>query len=220
MNYAPLAFSAAMPIRGLVERAFLRIAMRLAKRYREYSPLQRIGTIHVAAFAFVARLRDRWGIARRLDDEYLLFLSNFDGGVTQYLSDFSSLIPDEIDAIWGKCVRYPGARDADALARWLGAHQFTGDDKEEHAYVYSGYEVVFGQSAPTMKLVAPPCAPPSPSPLLQATVPMVLNALALRERLRALKQLLEGGASDAELLRAMFAFAAATPHGLASKVTK
>lgn len=210
MRYAPIAFSMATPIRGLRERGFLRVAMRLAQQYRQYAPLKRIGTIHVAGFAFVRALRDRWGIPRRLDQEFLMFVSLFDGGADQYLSDFGVVVPDEIDSIWGKCAGYPGARDSEPFVRWVQGHQFTLPGDTLASYIYDGY---------TTDAAEPPPPPPAKVPPGEsaerrlALLPLVLNALDLRRRLRRLRSLLHAGASNERLFAELYELVAETPIG-------
>src|SRR5205823_5567709 len=46
-----------------------------------------------------------------LRSAYLLFTSNFDGGLDAYLDAMLDRMPEEVDALWGHCVGYPGVRD-------------------------------------------------------------------------------------------------------------
>ena len=43
-------------------------------------------------------------------DTRLLFASTYDGGFEQYIKDFSTIIPDQIDAFFEECQDYPGVR--------------------------------------------------------------------------------------------------------------
>ena len=47
------------------------------------------------------------------NDTRIVFCSNFDGSVADYLSDFLIHMPDHLDLLWGNCEGYPqgGARD-------------------------------------------------------------------------------------------------------------
>lgn len=47
------------------------------------------------------------------DDTRLVFCSNFDGSVADYLADFLVHMPEHLDLLWGDCEGYPagGARD-------------------------------------------------------------------------------------------------------------
>lgn len=44
------------------------------------------------------------------NDTRLLFASTYDGGFEQYIKDFSTIIPDQIDEFFGDCEGYPGVR--------------------------------------------------------------------------------------------------------------
>ncbi len=66
-----------------------------------------LGTIHIV----------RWVIFD--DDTRLLFATNFDGDVEDYMRDFAERAPDGIDAIWGHCEGYPGARDYPKLRDYI-----------------------------------------------------------------------------------------------------
>ena len=203
MRYAPRAFAMATPISGAIESLFLRVSMGLARQYRSYSPLKQIGTIHVAGFGFVRALRDRFGIARPLKEEFLVFLSLFDGSSELYLSDFGAVVPDEIDSIWGNCVRYPGARNGKAFTDWIDSHQFTTPRQDEvRSYSYFGYSGL------------PPAPAGTPPERTLALVPMVLNALDLRERLRRLRELMRQNLAPREILAAMQDLLSELPIGL------
>jgi len=49
----------------------------------------------------------------------LFFATNFDGDVEDYMRDFAERAPDGIDAIWGHCEGYPGARDYPKLRDYI-----------------------------------------------------------------------------------------------------
>ncbi|MBR0949344.1 hypothetical protein [Bradyrhizobium canariense] len=66
-----------------------------------------LGTIHIV----------RWVIFD--DDTRLFFATNFDGSVEDYMRDFAERAPDGIDAIWGHCEGYPGARDYPKLRDYI-----------------------------------------------------------------------------------------------------
>lgn len=57
------------------------------------------------------------------NDTRLVFCSNFDGSVTDYLSDFLIHMPDHLDLLWGNCEGYPekGARDFRAFMQFIVA---------------------------------------------------------------------------------------------------
>jgi len=66
-----------------------------------------LGTIHIV----------RWVIFD--DDTRLFFATNFDGDVEDYMRDFAERAPEGIDAIWGHCEGYPGARDYPKLRDYI-----------------------------------------------------------------------------------------------------
>ena len=66
-----------------------------------------LGTIHIV----------RWVIFD--NDTRLLFATNFNGDVEDYMRDFAERAPEGIDAIWGHCEGYPGARDFPKLRDYI-----------------------------------------------------------------------------------------------------
>jgi hypothetical protein len=72
--------------------------------------ISELGTIHIV----------RWVLFD--DDTRLLFATNFNGDVEDYMRDFAQRAPDGIDAIWGHCEDYPGARDYEKLRDYILGH--------------------------------------------------------------------------------------------------
>jgi hypothetical protein len=167
-----------------------------------------MATLHCAAFSFVDSLLDGSGIRRPLSSRFLLFLSLFDGAATQYLSDFGALIPDQVDSIWGQCVLYPGARDLGAFSTWIGSHQFTlrAAPDTQLEYVFNGYNIDPVNGAPD------PRPPVDGAPEL-ASMPLILNALNLRQRLRRLRALWKRNRKDPFLLQEVLELGGETPIG-------
>jgi len=58
-----------------------------------------------------------------LKSKYLVFESNCDGDLESYLAGLAKTVPHHLDAIWGHCVGYPGARDVDAFIGYMKACQ-------------------------------------------------------------------------------------------------
>ena len=79
------------------------------------TPIRLIDTIHFA----------RWIIWNDGDTDQLIFTSNYDGSMWQYLRDFSNLIADDLDRVWSNCVGYPqgGCHDFDAFWQYVLEHQ-------------------------------------------------------------------------------------------------
>jgi hypothetical protein len=69
-----------------------------------------LGTIHIV----------RWVMFD--DDTRLLFATNFNGDVEDYMRDFAERAPEGIDAIWGHCEDYPGARNYEQLRDYILGH--------------------------------------------------------------------------------------------------
>ena len=62
-----------------------------------------------------------------LKSKYLIFEANLDAaddaGLESYLRGLARTISQHLDAIWGHCVGYPGAANADAFVRYMKACQ-------------------------------------------------------------------------------------------------
>jgi hypothetical protein len=78
------------------------------------SPFIRAGGTHFARFVILDHLVFEGPPQKRdeLKSDYLLFESNFDGDLDPYLEKLRVSCGSESDAIWGKCVGYPGIADA------------------------------------------------------------------------------------------------------------
>lgn len=81
------------------------------------TPIRLVQTIHFARWVI-------WADPASGDDK-LIFTSNYDGSMWQYLRDFSTLIADDMDRVWNNCVGYPeqGCRDFDAFWNYVREHQ-------------------------------------------------------------------------------------------------
>jgi hypothetical protein len=75
--------------------------------------VRKLETIHFA----------RWVLID--DDKRLLFTSNFDHSLDDYLGDFVRVMPDGMDRIWENCEEYPseGCRNYPAFAAWVRKYQ-------------------------------------------------------------------------------------------------
>jgi hypothetical protein len=88
------------------------------------SPLARVPGTHLGRWVVIddvkyqghgQRHRDRLQAAR------LLFTSNFDGALDDYLDKLQTGLGEDADAVWGHCRDYPGR--GPGFAPWLKAHQ-------------------------------------------------------------------------------------------------
>jgi len=58
-----------------------------------------------------------------LKSKYLVFESNCDGELDDYLSGLATSVPEHLDAIWSHCVGYPGAANRKAFIDYMKACQ-------------------------------------------------------------------------------------------------
>ncbi len=194
MGYGDVSFSMATPLLAWGS-TFLKPVMLLAIGNREFAALNRITTLHFAGFATMNRVCRPNGFRRTLERPVLLFFSLFDGAADSYLADFSVLVPDYIDTLWGKCLRYPGGRDFDRFMFWLGEHALTPIAPEHGgatSFEYHGYRV----HPETTHSGAVPEGPDEPAdPCCErgdgrstdrrlAPMPLIAKALELRRRLK------------------------------------
>jgi hypothetical protein len=58
-----------------------------------------------------------------LKSKYLVFESNLDGDLDNYLNTLARTVPADLDAIWSHCVGYPGATDPEAFVAYMKSCQ-------------------------------------------------------------------------------------------------
>jgi hypothetical protein len=58
-----------------------------------------------------------------LKSKYLVFESNCDGDLDDYLRGLAASVPEQLDAIWCHCVGYPGAGNVAAFVEYMKACQ-------------------------------------------------------------------------------------------------
>jgi hypothetical protein len=68
-----------------------------------------------------------------LAHDYLFFISNYNGYWMQYIDAFYSVVPDQMDWIWGNCYGYPKGQPAGATKRLIHKLEFTA------SHYYSAY---------------------------------------------------------------------------------
>ncbi|HEX8074393.1 MAG TPA: hypothetical protein VF545_05380 [Thermoleophilaceae bacterium] len=93
------------------------------------SPMIRVHGTHFARWV-VFRFADKDGRPARSVPPHLLFSSEFDGGLEDYVASLCEGLGQEAHAIWSHCAGYPGEQDG-ALARYLLDH-----------HIRPGYSVV------------------------------------------------------------------------------
>jgi hypothetical protein len=60
-----------------------------------------------------------------LQSQYLIFESNFDGALDDYLKRLAREIPEHVNAVWTHCTGYPGVQDLDAFIGYMKKCQIT-----------------------------------------------------------------------------------------------
>jgi hypothetical protein len=106
-------------VQGLIERGYP-------------TAVSRLPTIHFARWVIVRPEQYLYydtdkvkADAQHPCTSWLLFTSNFDGSMKDYLRDFSAFLGEEVDRIWGNCEGYParGSKDFDAYWAYAKKHQ-------------------------------------------------------------------------------------------------
>jgi hypothetical protein len=97
------------------------------------TPIGHLPTIHFARWLILRPTQYLYCDKVRVDPDtltsWLFFTSNFDGDMKTYLRDFSVVLGEDVDRIWGNCEGYPpgGARDFDAYWAYAKRYQLTTD---------------------------------------------------------------------------------------------
>jgi hypothetical protein len=89
------------------------------------SPLARLDTLHLSRiqiFDHLVHQSERHDLDR-LQSNYLVFTSSFDGDLDDYLDLICERIGAEADGWWSHCVGYPGTADRAAFKAWIKVHQ-------------------------------------------------------------------------------------------------
>jgi hypothetical protein len=119
------AFMAMTPIRPGEEKP-LRDYL-YALRDRGPSPLAKLPRTHIGRFVVVPDFHNdaTWKQRREehLDLNYLIFTSNFDGGLESYLDELCEKLAPEATEIWGRCVGCPESPQGAALKAYLKHNQ-------------------------------------------------------------------------------------------------
>ena len=58
-----------------------------------------------------------------LKSKYLVFETNCDVDIDEYVTGLATHVPEQIDAIWSHCVGYPGVADVAAFVKYMKACQ-------------------------------------------------------------------------------------------------
>lgn len=92
----------------------------LAHRYRQ-SDIRSMATIHYARWVILNDNR----LLPGLKGPHLLFASNFDGKLDEYLMDFAEVDEGPLNLIFQHCVDWPGARPIEDFIRYVEEHQLS-----------------------------------------------------------------------------------------------
>jgi hypothetical protein len=98
----------------------LRIYLAKLPRHRN-SPFAKVSSTH---FARLVVMDDVVYVGmpaceEHLQSKYLVFESNFDGGLDTYLERMAAEIPEIVDAVWKHCVGFPGVADVAAFKAYM-----------------------------------------------------------------------------------------------------
>ncbi len=102
------------------EMTWLQHLKRVGNRAHEkrQAAIRKMSTIHYA----------RWFIVDEntlpgLDRAHLVFTSNYDGNLEDYLDDFAKVDEGPLNLIFGHCIGWPGARPADGFIQYVKEHE-------------------------------------------------------------------------------------------------
>ena len=89
-----------------------------AHEYRQ-DAIRKMSTIHYA----------RWFIVDEhtlpgLDGAHIVFTSNYDGELADYLEDFANVDEGPLNLVFGHCIGWPGARPADGFIKYVKEHEY------------------------------------------------------------------------------------------------
>ena len=109
-------FTAIIPLKPGGADRLRELLSRVAQtRGTEADVADRVGTLHDMRSVIID------------NDTRLLFATTFDGDWDTYINDFSTQIPDQLDALFGECVDYPGIRSPE-ITDYILKYQVTADD--------------------------------------------------------------------------------------------
>lgn len=91
--------------------------------------LRDLAIVHVGWWSIIERIPDNGPPQQSevLRSPYLLFESNFDGPWEPYIDTFGQRIAWKVNAVWGSCWGFPGARPTSGAIRYVDEHQLVVD---------------------------------------------------------------------------------------------
>lgn len=89
------------------------------------SPLARLRQLHCSRLHVLETLVYQGAPQEpeALQSAFLIFTASFDGDLDRFLDDICTQLPAEADAIFGRCVSYPGTADAAEFRRYVRHNQ-------------------------------------------------------------------------------------------------
>jgi hypothetical protein len=89
------------------------------------SPLGRLSQLHFSRLHVIRDLvyQGPPQVPETLDQSYLIFTTSHDGELDDFLRDLAVEVRDEADAIFSRCVGFPGTADPAAFAAWVTTHR-------------------------------------------------------------------------------------------------
>ncbi|MGY2996924.1 hypothetical protein [Mesorhizobium sp. URHB0026] len=121
--YAINVLTPMRPWRTWIQNAIFMIARAAPS---QLSGLLGLKLIHFARWVIIRR--DQWpdpagGGKQRFDNDYMLFLSNFNGTWDQYIDAFADGIPSGLDMFWYASTKYPHSIPISTFKDYIGANQ-------------------------------------------------------------------------------------------------
>ncbi|MGA7630510.1 MAG: hypothetical protein WCB11_07065 [Terriglobales bacterium] len=93
----------------------------------ESSPFAKVSSTHMARLAVMDDVVyvGMPSCEEHLKSQYLVFETNFDGELDEYLTRMAREIPADVDALWKHCWGYPGTKDVAAFIAYMKKCQIT-----------------------------------------------------------------------------------------------
>ncbi|MCM2387206.1 hypothetical protein [Streptomyces albipurpureus] len=115
------AITALTPIK-LGQAPLLRLLLVIGARIKMLrEALTKLSFIHYARWTIISGFPYNGAPQRkeRLRYDYLFFETNFNGTWDEYIDAFSEVIPERMQAIWGRCVNFPGPRPVGPFKEYI-----------------------------------------------------------------------------------------------------
>src|SRR3981081_424039 len=121
--YAINVLTPMRPWRSWIQNAIFMIGRVMPS---QLSGLLGLKLIHFARWVIIRR--NQWPdparqAAQRLGNDYMLFLSNFNGTWDQYIDAFADGIPAGLDLFWYASIKYPHSISISTFKGYIGANQ-------------------------------------------------------------------------------------------------